>query len=143
MDKETVTLLNEVVKNTEMGKNTVSQLLDVTEDERLLDHLHTQLDTYEDLSRRAHAMLAVDGEEAQGAGPMAKMGAKMGVTMQTMRDSSTRQIAKMLREGACVGVSDMTIALKDNPDANPGAVALAERLQSAENTYAQQLESLL
>lgn len=143
MDKETVTLLNEVVKNTEMGKNTVNQLLDETEDERLLQHLHTQLDTYEDLSRRAHAMLAVDGEEARGAGPMAKMGAKMGITMQTMGDHSTRQIAKMLREGACVGVSDITIALKDAPHANPGAVALAERLQDAENTYAQQLESLL
>lgn len=143
MDQETVTLLNEVVKNTEMGKNTVSQLLEISEDERLLEHLRGQLSTYEDLSRRAHAMLAVEGEEAKGVGPVARMGAKMGVAMQTMQDQSTRQIAKMLREGATVGVSDMTIALRDNPDANPGAVALAERLQDAENQYAAQLNSFL
>jgi len=143
MDQETVTLLNEVVKNTEMGKDTVSQLMDVTEDEKLLCHLRKQLSTYEDVSRRAHAMLAVEGEDAKGAGPMAKMGAKMGVAMRTMTDTSTRQIASMLREGATVGVTDLTVALKDNPDANPGAIALAERLQNAENEYASQLNSLL
>lgn len=31
----------------------------------------------------------------------------------------------MLIEGSHVGVTDMTIAIKDAPDANPGAIALA------------------
>lgn len=143
MDHETVTLLHEVIKNAEMGKNTVSQLTEITEDTRMLEQLNRQLNTYEDISRRAHAMLAVEGEPAQGAAPMTKLSAKIGVAMQTMRDDSTRQIAKMLREGASVGVTDMTIALKDHPDANPGAIALAQRLQHAENVYAQELNGLL
>lgn len=143
MEQDTARLLNEVVKNAEMGKNTVSQLLDISEDEQMLEHLQRQMTTYEDVSRRAHAMLAVDGEEARGVGTMARMGAKMGVAMQTMQDKSTRQIAKMLREGAEVGVSDMTIAIKDNPQAGPGAVALAQRLQEAEGQYSEQLTRFL
>lgn len=52
MDDQTVLLLNEVVKNAEMGKNTVTQLLGITDDERLKIHLNRQLSTYEDLSKR-------------------------------------------------------------------------------------------
>ena len=65
MDDQTVLLLNEVVKNAEMGKNTVTQLLGITDDERLKIHLNRQLATYEDLSKRANAMLAVEGEQAE------------------------------------------------------------------------------
>ena len=66
MDDQTVLLLNEVVKNAEMGKNNVTQLLGITDEERLKIHLNRQLATYEDLSKRANAMLAVEGEQAEG-----------------------------------------------------------------------------
>ena len=79
MDDQTVLLLNEVVKNAEMGKNTVTQLLGITDDERLKIHLNRQLATYEDLSKRANAMLAVEGEQAEGQNAFTKLNAKMGV----------------------------------------------------------------
>ena len=132
MDDQTVLLLNEVVKNAEMGKNTVTQLLGITDDERLKIHLNRQLSTYEDLSKRANAMLAVEGEQAEGQNAFTKLNAKMGVKIQTIYDKSPRKIAEMLIEGSHVGVTDMTIAIKDAPDANPGAIALAQRLQHAE-----------
>ena len=139
MNEQTSALLNEVVKNTEMGKNTIRQLLGIAEDERLKEHLHRQLATYEDLSNRAHAMLAVEGETPQGQGTFTKLNAKMGVAMQTAMDKSPRKIAEMLIEGSNVGVTDLTKAMRDAPGAGPGAMALAERLQNAESTYAQEL----
>ena len=99
MDDQTVLLLNEVVKNAEMGKNTVTQLLGITDDERLKIHLNRQLATYEDLSKRANAMLAVEGEQAEGQNAFTKLNAKMGVKMQTIYDKSPRKIAEMLIEG--------------------------------------------
>lgn len=143
MEEQTATLLNEIVKNAEMGKNTIRQLLGIAEDERLKQHLHRQLATYEDLSKRAHAMLAVEGEEPQGQSAFTKWNAKMGVAMQTVTDRSPRKIAEMLIEGSNVGSTDLTKALRDAPNANPGAVALAERLQHAEDTYAQELNAFL
>ena len=123
MDDQTVLLLNEVVKNAEMGKNTVTQLLGITDDERLKIHLNRQLATYENA--------------------FTKLNAKMGVKIQTIYDKSPRKIAEMLIEGSHVGVTDMTIAIKDAPDANPGAIALAQRLQHAENQYAGELNVFL
>ena len=143
MNEQTSTLLNEVVKNAEMGKNTIRQLLGIAEDERLKEHLHRQLATYEDLSNRAHAMLAVEGETPQGQGTFTKLNAKMGVAMQTAMDKSPRKIAEMLIEGSNVGATDLTKAMRDAPEAGPGAMALAQRLQNAENTYAQELNVFL
>ena len=62
-------------------------------------------------------MLAVEGEQAEGQNAFTKLNAKMGVKMQTIYDKSPRKIAEMLIEGSHVGVTDMTIAIKDAPDA--------------------------
>ena len=88
-------------------------------------------------------MLAVEGEQAEGQNAFTKLKAKMGVKIQTIYDKSPRKIAEMLIEGSHVGVTDMTIAIKDAPDANPGAIALAQRLQHAENQYAGELNVFL
>lgn len=143
MREQTSALLNEVVKNAEMGKNTLRQLLGIAEDERLKEHLHRQLATYEDLSQRAHAMLAAEGERPEGQSAFTKLNAKMGVAMQTAMDKSPRKIAEMLIEGNHVGATDLTKAMRDAPEAGPGAMALAQRLQDAENTYAQELNAFL
>ena len=60
MDEKTISLLNEVSRSAEMGKNTVRRLLDVTDDPKMLSHLRKELATFEDVSRRSHAMLATD-----------------------------------------------------------------------------------
>lgn len=120
MDDQTVLLLNEVVKNAEMGKNTVTQLLGITDDERLKIHLNRQLATYEDLSKRANAMLAVEGEQAEGQNAFTKLNAKMGVKIQTIYDKSPRKIAEMLIEGSHVGVTDMTHCHQGRTRREPG-----------------------
>ena len=74
---------------------------------------------------------------------MAKMSAQMGIAMKTMRDASSRNLAQMMIEGNHMGVTDLTMAIKEAENANPGAVALAQRLQHAENAYAGQLAQFL
>ena len=48
MDEKTISLLNEVSRSAEMGKNTVRRLLDVTDDPKMLSHLRKELATFED-----------------------------------------------------------------------------------------------
>lgn len=143
MDEATVTLLNEISQNAEMGKNTVRKLLQLCEDAALRHHLQKQLATYEDLSRRAHAMLAVEGALPKEQAAMTKMAASIGMTMQTMHDRSPRRMAEMLIEGNHVGATDLEKALRDAHGANEGAVALAQRLQQAENQYAEEAAQFL
>ncbi len=145
MDKQTVNLLNEISKNAEMGKNTTRQLINITKDKSMLHHLQKQLFTYEDLSRKAHAMLAVEGAHAKEQSPMAKMGAKMGIAMKTLTDDSPKKMAEMLIEGSTMGIRDMQKALErvDMSDTSNGAVALAQRLQDAEAAYREELSAFL
>ncbi len=138
-------LLNEISKNAEMGKTTVRQLIGITKDVKMLVHLQRQLNTYEDLSRRAHSMLAVEGATAQEQSNMAKMSAKMGVRMKTIADNTPQNIAQMLIQGSEMGMQDMQKALSQVPPgtANNGAIALARRLQNAESEYRHELTGFL
>lgn len=59
------------------------------------------------------AMLAADGCEVKPESAMAKMSAQMGIAMKTMRDASSRNLAQMMIEGNHMGVTDLTMALKE------------------------------
>lgn len=143
MEPQTIGLLNEVAKNAEMGKHTAQDLAGITEDVRMKNELQRQVETYEDLQNRARAMLAVGGEEPKDESAMAKMSAKMGVKMQTVMDKSNTNLAKMIIEGSHMGEKDLEEAIRRNPGANVGAVALAKRLHHAESEYAQQMKNFL
>ncbi len=145
MDNNTINLLNKISKNAEMGKNSTKQLIEITKDASLLHHLQKQLSTYEDLSRRAHAMLAVNGKQPKEQNPMAKMSANMGIRMKTLADDSPKKMAEMLIEGSTMGIRDMQKALAqvNLTNTNSGAIALAQRLESAESAYRQELSTFL
>lgn len=143
MNEKTIDLLQEITKNTEMGRASVEHLLQISEDATLCHHLQKQLALYNDLGKRAAAMLAVEGAMPKEQGAFTKASAQMGITMQTMMDQSPRKLAEMLIEGSHMGATEITEALRDNKGANAGAVALGERLQQAESQYAEELVSFL
>ena len=143
MDSQTQKLLGAVVKNTQMCQTTLNKLIGITKDAELKKKIHEQLATHEDISNRARAMLAADGCEVKPESAMAKMSAQMGIAMKTMRDASSRNLAQMMIEGNHMGVTDLTMAIKEAENANPGAVALAQRLQHAENEYLGELKAFL
>lgn len=143
LDEKTIHLLDEIAKNTAMGKAAVEHLLQISEDAALCHHLQKQLALYDDLGKRAAAMLAVEGAIPKEQGVFTKASAQMGITMQTIVDQSPRKLAEMLIEGSHMGATEITEAIRDNQGANAGAVALAERLQEAESLYAEELTSFL
>ena len=143
MDEQTVQLLQDITENAEMGKGSVQHLLQVTDNPSLRHHLQKQLNTYDDLLRRAKAMLAVEGAMPKEQSPMTKAWVSMGIHMKTMADHSPRNLAEMLIEGNHMGATDMVKAMRDAHGANDGARALAQRLHDAEEQYAQELTTFL
>lgn len=113
MDSQTQKLLGAVVKNTQMCQTTLNKLIGITKDAELKKKIHEQLATHEDISNRARAMLAADGCEVKPESAMAKMSAQMGIAMKTMRDASSRNLAQMMIEGNHMGVTDLTMAIKE------------------------------
>ena len=124
---DNLNLLEAVVQNTEMGKNTLEQIVPMTDDVQFKAELLRQRNVYHQLNQEAHTAIEACGGTAQGQSAMAKLNTKMGISMKTLTDKSTRNLAEMLTQGSGMGVVDCVKAQKDYPNAAPGAKRLAQR----------------
>ena len=59
-------MLQEVVQNTEMGKNTLEEIMGLTHDQALKDEIMRQRNAYRQLNQQAHTALDAIGCEARG-----------------------------------------------------------------------------
>ena len=121
-------MLQEVVQNTEMGKNTLEEIMGLTHDQALKDEIMRQRNAYRQLNQKAHTALDAIGCEARGQSAAARMSVSMGIRTRTMLDKSTRNLATMLAEGSGQGVLDCKRAETDYPLASPGAHKLMQQL---------------
>ena len=140
---DNLNLLEAVVQNTEMGKNTLEQIVPMTDDVQFKAELLRQRNVYHQLNQEAHTAIEACGGSAQGQSAMAKLNTKMGISMKTLTDKSTRNLAEMLTQGSGMGVVDCVKSCKDYPNAAPGAKRLAQRLQDFEEDNRIQLERFL
>ena len=102
-----------------------------------------QRNLYRELNQEAHTAIEACGGTAQGQSAMAKFNTKMGISMKTLTDKSTRNLAEMLSEGSSQGVMDCIKSQKDYPGAAPGAKRLMQRLQDLEEDNRLKLERFL
>ena len=121
-------MLQEVAQNTEMGKNTLEEIMGLTHDQALKDEIMRQRNAYRQLNQQAHTALDAIGCEARGQSAAARMSVSMGIRTRTMLDKSTRNLATMLAEGSGQGVLDCKRAETDYPLASPGAHKLMQQL---------------
>lgn len=139
MQTDNEKMLQEIVQNTEMGKNTLDELMGLTHDQRLKDEMMRQKREYRRINQAAHTALDAIGAEAHGQSAAARMSVSMGIRTRTMMDKSTRNLATMLAEGSGQGVLDCKRAEKDYPTASPGARKLCRELgdfqAEAEDTW--------
>ena len=122
-------MLQEIVQNTEMGKNTLDELMGLTHDQRLKDEMMRQKREYRRINQAAHTALDAIGAQAHGQSAANRMSVSMGIRTRTMLDKSTRNLATMLAEGSGQGVLDCKRAEKDYPTASPGAKKLCSELE--------------
>ena len=90
---DNLNLLEAVVQNTEMGKNTLEQIVPMTEEPRFKAELLRQRNIYRELNQEARTAITACGGTAQGQSTMAKLNTKMGISMKTLTDRSTRNLA--------------------------------------------------
>ena len=103
---DNLNMLEAIVQNTEMGKNTLDQLVPMAEDEQFKAELLRQRNIYRQLNQEAHAAIDACGGSAQGQSAMAKLNTKVSIGMKTITDKSTRNLAEMLTQGSGMGVVD-------------------------------------
>ena len=140
---DNLNLLEAVVQNTEMGKNTLEQIVPMTDDVQFKAELLREQNIDRELNQEAHTAIEACGGTAQGQSAMAKLNTRMGIGMKTLTDKSTRNLAEMLSEGSSQGVMDCIKSQKDYPDAAPGSKRLMQKVQDFEEDNRIRLERFL
>ncbi len=122
-------ILESIVENTEMGKNTLDQMIPLTDDPRFKAELLREKNVYHEMNSKAHQCMEACGGQAKGQSGFAKANTRMAIQMKTVHDKSTRNLAKMLAMGNEQGVMDCIETRSDYPEAAPGTMQLSQELQ--------------
>lgn len=141
----TATLLTAVYKNVKMAVDSLLNLMPKVGDESLKNDMTVQLSVYEGFASRTAKLLAREGAKPQEEGVITKLSAKMGMAMNTLRDSSTSHIAEMIIEGSVMGVNDLTKQLHEakKRGVTGEALHLAEHLCEYEEKIAEDFKAYL
>ena len=81
LKNDNLSLLEAVVQNTEMGKNTLEQIVPMTDDVQFKAELLRERNIYRELNQEAHTAIEACGGTAQGQSAMAKLNTRMGIGM--------------------------------------------------------------
>ena len=139
-----VEFLNYIYQNSQMGVDTLNQLLGITEDEKFQSHLQKQLEGYRKFHNEAKDILNRNGYDEKGLGTFEKMRTYLMVNLQTMTDDSTSHIAKMLIQGSSMGITEAVKKLQQyENDVEKDIKKLMEQLQEFEEENVEKLKEFL
>lgn len=137
-------LLNYVYQNAEMGKDTISHLIEITDSIHFRKRLEAQLTEYQKIFDDADQMLQQSKQNAEGIGTFAKISSYMMINFKTLADQSPSHIAEMMIQGSTMGVVDMTKRLKEYGEkAGEQSVKLAEKLLKTEQSNIEEMKKFL
>lgn len=136
-------LLNFIYQNSQMGVDTINQLIGITEDEEFKVHLRSELDEYRDVNTQAKVLLNANGYDEKGISTLDKIKTYLMINMQTMRDKTTSHIAEMLVTGSNMGVIDAIRNIDKYQGAEKDILALMKRLLKFEENNIKKLKTFI
>ena len=141
----TVELLDSMYKNVKMGSDSIINLMPKVKDESLRTEMTSELARLEDYSSKIGDMLHEEGAKPKEENVVTKLASKMGVTMNTMVDSTPSHIAEMMMEGYTMGIADMTKDIRqyENTMASESSLKLARDIVSFEEECFEKMKSYL
>ena len=136
-------LLNLIYQNSEMGVETIRQLITINEDDEFKAQLIADYDEYEAIHSAARKKLNENGYCEKSIGAFEKIRTCLMINMQTLTDKSVSHIAEMLIIGSNMGVIDAIKKIKKYDNAEPDILELMNRLLKFEENNIQQLKKFL
>jgi hypothetical protein len=143
--KANAELLDKMYKNVKMGSDSMVNIMDKVRDDGLRQELTAELDEYEKYSNEISKRLYDCGVEPKEENLVTKLGAKMGMAMSTMTDTTTSHIAELVIKGATMGMTDMTAAIREaeNTACSEDNLKLARNIADFEDSTVEKLKKFL
>lgn len=142
MDKN-VEFLNYIYQNAEMGKNTLSQLIDITEDDNYKELLKSHLITYITIYDNTEKELQEINKKAKGINIFSKSSTSTMINLKTMLNKSPSHISEMLIQGSTMGIIDMTKKLKEYNNVKGYVLSIANELLTFERNSIEEYKKYL
>lgn len=136
-------LLNFVYQNSQMGVDTISQLLDIVDDPEYKKVLDSQLNEYELINRSTRALLNDNGYEEKGISALDKARTYLSLNVQTLTDKSPSHVSEMLIIGSNMGVINAVKNMKKYKNAEQPILDQMDKLLKFEESNIQQLKTFL
>lgn len=123
-------VLDRIYKNARMGSTSLIDVMSKVKDEKLRSDLTVQLTGYEDYAAKAASLLEEHGVKPEEENIITRAGAKMGMAMNTMMDSTSSHIAEMVIKGSNMGITDLTKLVNryESGDCDSKALKLADEM---------------
>lgn len=137
-------LLNFIYQNSQMGVETLCQLLPMTDNESFKKQLKSQLNEYTQILEEAKGLLNQHGYKEKEIGSFEKIMAYLMIDMKTFVDKSSSHMAEMLILGSTRGIIDCLKRIRQyEANADKEIIALMIRLLKFEEYNLEPLKKAL
>lgn len=137
-------LLNFIYQNSQMGVNTITELMDITTDDKFKKQLHAQLKEYRQIHDESAQMLEANGFNEEGLSAFEKIRTYLMINFQTLTDDSVSHIAEMLILGSTMGVISAIRNVRTYKEkAEPDILELMEHLRTFEENNVERFKAYL
>ena len=115
-DKESAAVLQAVYKCGKMGSESAVSLLKYAKTSEMKSDMTSIFNGYKKMSSDSSEKLVKMGVAPEETDFLAKMGSKIGMTVNTMIDSSNSHLAEMVIQGANMGITDLQSSVNKYKD---------------------------
>ena len=136
-------LLNFVYQNSQMGIESLSQLIELSDDEEFKECMEKQLEKYRECNKEARRLLEERGHNEKSIGMFDRLKTYLMINLQTMNDKSASHMAQMLIEGSSMGVTNALQDLRKYEDADTEILRLMRKLYKFEEKNVETYKAFL
>ncbi|KZL89076.1 hypothetical protein [Clostridium magnum] len=136
-------LLNYIYQNSEMGQDTLKQLMVMVEDDAFKKTLEYQYNEYKKIFDISDSNLKEVHREGKGINVLTKVSTYIMINIRTLTNKTPSHISEMLIRGSTMGIIDITKKLKEYKDADKEILDLGNKLLQFEQRSVKELKKFL
>lgn len=137
-------LLNFIYQNSEMGVETLNQIIEIVENPSLAKQLESQRSSYKEIHQKSKEMLNENGYDEKAISTLEKISAYIMINLKTLTDKSDTHISEMLIQGSNMGIIDAAKKINEYENsAEKNIISLMKKLKKFEEENAEKLKAYL
>lgn len=138
-----VELLNYIHQNSEMGKDTIQQLMKISKNEEFKKMLNSQFQEYKMINDKTNEIITKHSKEPKEINALTKASTYISINLKTLADQTPSHISEMLIQGSTMGIIDITKKIKEYSTADKEILALANNLLEFEQRNVEECKKYL